>query len=66
MTQVKFEPYSEGYDIEDYLEWVELFLTMDSVEDNKKVEYLGLHGKAYAVLRNLVVPWAPKNAAWTE
>ena len=33
MAQVKFEPYSEGDDIEDYLERVELFLTVNSVED---------------------------------
>ena len=30
MTQAKFEPYSQGDDIEDYLERVELFLTVKS------------------------------------
>ena len=65
MTQAKFEPYSEEDDIEDYLERVELFLTMNSVEDNKKVAYLlsGLGAKAYAVLKNLVEPQAPKECS---
>ena len=33
-------------------------LTVNSVEDNKRVAYLlsGLGGKAYAVLKNLVPP----------
>ena len=35
MTQAKFEPYSED-DIGDYLERVELFLTVNSVEDDKE------------------------------
>ena len=62
MTQVKFEPYGEEDDIEDYLERVELFLTANSVEDDKRVAYLlsGLGAKAYAVLKNLVAPRAPK------
>ena len=65
MAQVKFEPYSEGDDIEDYLERVELFLTVNSVEEDKRVAYLlsGLGAKAYAVLKNLVAPRAPKECS---
>ena len=67
MIKVKFEPYGEESDIEDYLERVELFLTMNSIEDDKRVAFLlsGLGTKGYAV-KNLVALRIPKNAAWTE
>ena len=36
-------------------------LTVNSVEDNKRVAYLlsGLGGKAYAVIKNLIPPRVP-------
>ena len=37
---VKFDPYNETDDIEDYLERLELFLTVNNVEDEKKVASL--------------------------
>jgi len=37
---VKFEPYDDLDDIEDYFERLELFLTINSVADNKKVAHL--------------------------
>ena len=65
MTKTKFESYSEEDDIEDYLEWVELFLTVNSVEDDKRAAYLlsGLGAKAYVVLKNLVALQAPKECS---
>ena len=59
---MKFELYSEGDDIEDYLRRTSRAdLTVNSVEDNKRVAYLlnGLGGNAYGVLKNLVPPRAP-------
>ena len=65
MAQMKFEPYSKGDDIEDNLERVELYLTVNSVADDKRVAYLlsGLGAKAYTVLKNLVAREHLKNAA---
>ena len=59
---VKFEAYSETDDIEDYFERLELFLTVNNVEDEKKVAHLlsGLGARAYAVVKNLVAPQMPK------
>ena len=37
---VKFDPYNETDDIEDYLEWLELFLTVNNVKDEKKIAHL--------------------------
>lgn len=52
---VEFKVYSETDDIE-------LFVTVSNVEDEKKVLHLfsGLGAKAYAVLKNLVVPQMPR------
>ena len=59
---VKFEAYSETDDIEDYFERLELFLTVNNIEDEKKVAHLlsGLGARAYAVVKNLVAPQTPK------
>lgn len=61
---VKFDSYNETDDIEDYLEWLE-FLTVNNVEDGKKVAHLlsGLGAKAYAVVKNLVAPQMPKECS---
>ena len=63
MAQVtmKFEPYDELDDIEDYFKRLELFFTVNGVADGKKVAYLlsGLGAKMYAVLKNLMAPEAP-------
>ena len=52
---VKFEPYKEHDDIEDYFERLELFLVVNKVADDQKVPHLlsGLGAKTYAVLKNL-------------
>lgn len=62
---VKFDSYNETDDIEDYLEWLELFLVVNNVEEEKKVAHLlsGLGAKAYAVIKNLVAPQTPKECS---
>ena len=37
---VKFDSYDESDDIEDYLERLELFLTANNVEEEKRVAHL--------------------------
>ena len=61
MSQVKFEPYDENDNIEDYCERLELFFTTNEVVDEKKVAHLlsGLGTKTYAVLKNLTAPETP-------
>ena len=51
----------EADNIEDYLECLEMFLTVNSIEEAKKVAYLlsGLGMKTYAVLKNLAAPSTP-------
>ena len=58
---VKFEPYEEHDDIEDYFERLELFLAVNKVSDDEKVPHLlsGLGAKTYAVLKNLAAPQKP-------
>ena len=58
MSQVKFKPYDENDDIEDYCERLEWFFTANGVADEKKVAHLlsGLGTKTYAVLKNLTAP----------
>ena len=65
---VKFEPYDELDDIEDYFKWLELFLTVNGVADNKKVAHLlsGLGAKTYAVLNNLTAPEAPSDCTMAQ
>ena len=62
---VKFDPYNETDNIEDYLEQLELFLTVNNVEDEKKVAHLlsGIGARAYAVIKNLVAPQIPKECS---
>ena len=60
---VKFDSYNESDDIEDYLERLELFLTANIVEDEKRVGHL-IWAKAYAVVKNLTAPRIPKECNW--
>ena len=64
VTAIKFEPYNEAEDIEQYFERLEMFLLANDVRDNKKVGHVlsGIRAKAYAVLRNLLAPTEPKDA----
>jgi len=63
---VKFDSYDDSDDIEDYLERLELFLTANNVEEEKKVAHLlsGIGAKAYAVVKNLTAPRTPKECSW--
>ena len=60
---VKFEPYKESDDIEDYFEQLEMFFAMTGVKEDKQVAHLltGLGAQTYATLKNLVTPKAPKD-----
>ena len=60
---VKFDSYNESDDIEDYLERLELFLTANIVEEEKRVGHL-IWAKAYAVVKNLTAPRTPKECNW--
>ena len=40
-VSVKFKPYDDSNDIEDYFEWLQLLFTMNSVEEDKQVALLG-------------------------
>ena len=40
MSEVKFEPYNENDDIEEYCEWLELFFIGIGVVDGKKLANL--------------------------
>jgi len=62
-SEVKFEPYKESDDIEDYFERLELFFAVTGVKDEKHVVHLltGLGAQTYATLNNLV---APKTVRW--
>ena len=55
---VKFKPYNDSDNIEDYFEWLQLFFTMNDVEENKQLAHLliGLGAKTYAILKNLTAP----------
>ena len=65
MSLVKFEPYDENDDIEDYCERLELFFTANGVADEKKRAHLlsGLGAKTYAVLKNLTAPETPSDCS---
>ena len=68
MAQVtfKFDSYDESDDIEDYLERLELFLTVNNVEEEKKVAHLlsGIWAKGYTAVKNLRVPRTLKECRW--
>ena len=70
MAQIKveFDSYDEADDIDDYLERLELFLTANNVEEDKKVAHLpsGIGAKAYAVVKNLTAPRTPKECNWDK
>ena len=56
-----FEQFHKSDDIEEYFEWLELFLKVQRVDAKKKVPCLlsDIGPKAYAVLKNLVAPRVP-------
>ena len=65
VTVIRFEPYKEEEDIEQYFERLEMFLTANTVEEEKKVGHLlsGIGATAYSVLRNLLAPTNPKDSS---
>ena len=70
MAQVsmKFEPYDDSDDIEDYFERLQLFFTVNGAEEDKQVAYLlsGLGAKTYTILKNLTAPSASSLAQIKE
>ena len=66
LVTFKFDSYDESDDIEDYLERLELFLTANNVEEEKKVAHLlsGIGAKVYAVVKNLTALRTPKECNW--
>ena len=64
VTVIKFEPYNEEEDVEQYFERLEMFLLANGVKDDKKVGHVlsGIGAKAYAILRNLLAPAEPKDS----
>ena len=52
VSVIKFEPYEENEDIEQYFERLEMFFTANSVSDEKKVSHVlsGIGAKTYAVV----------------
>ena len=64
VSVLKFEPYNEEEDVEQYFERLELFLTANGVEEDKVVGHVlsGIGARAYSVLRNLLAPTEPKNS----
>ena len=65
---VKFEPYEEHDDIDDYFKRLELFLVVNKVQDDQKVAHLlsGLGAKTYAVLKNLAAPRKPSECTLAQ
>ena len=64
VSVIKFEPHEENEDIKQYFERLEMFFTLNSVSDEKKVSHVlsGIAAKAYAVLRDLLAPNEPKDS----
>lgn len=60
----RFDPFDEMEDIEEYFERLEMFLTAQGVPRDKKVAHVisDIGSKAYAVLKNLLAPVAPKDS----
>ena len=52
VTVIRFEPYKEEEDIEQYFERLEMFLMANAVEEEKKVGHVlsGIGATAYLVL----------------
>ena len=67
VTVIRFEPYKEEEDIEQYFERLEMFLTANAVEEENKVGHVlsGIGATAYSVLRNLLAPTSPKDSSLT-
>ena len=65
---VKFDSYNESNDIEDYLERLELFLTANNIEEQKKVTHLlsRIGAKAYAIGKNFTAPQTPNDCNWNR
>ena len=64
VANVRFEPYNEVEDIEQYFERLEMFLLANDVADDKQVgQVLSCIGaKAYSILKNLLAPNQPKDS----
>ena len=62
-SAVKFEPYKESDDIQDYFERLEMFFPVTGVKEEKQVAHslTGLGAQTYATLKNLVAPKVPKD-----
>ena len=60
---VRFKPYNEVEDIEQYFERLEMFLAANGVREDNRVGHVlsGIGAKAYAVLRNLLALAEPKD-----
>ena len=67
-TTNRFDPFDEEEDIEEYFEQLEMFLPAQGVQRDKKVVYIisDIGSKAYAVLKNLLAPVAPKDSSLTN
>ena len=66
ITVIRFEPYKEE-DIEQYIERLEILLTVNAMDEEKKVGHVlsGIEATAYLVLRNLLAPTNPKDSGLT-
>lgn len=60
----RFDPFDEMEDIEEYFERLEMFLTVQGVPRDKKVAHIisDIGSKVCAVLKNLLMPVAPKDS----
>ena len=67
VTVIRFEPYKEEEDIEQYFVRLEMFLTANAVEEENKVRHVlsGIGATAYSVLQNLLAPTSPKDSSLT-
>ena len=67
-TTNRFDPFDEEEDIEEYFELLEMFLSAQGVQRDKKVVHIisDIGSKAYAVLKNLLAPVAPKDSSLTN
>ena len=64
-TTNRFDPFDEGEDIEEYFERLEMFLSAQGVQRDRKVAHIlsDIGSKAYAVLKNLLALVAPKDSS---
>ena len=67
-TTNRFDPFDKGEDIEEYFKRLEMFLSAQGIQRDKKVPHIisDIGSKAYAVLKNLLAPVAPKDSSLTN